>query len=816
MASSARSGFSRLTAVDPGAAAPPSPTAEGYYSNAAAAGSGLVVIAVDEANIKAGAMRPMLPAVTRFIDRLAPADRIAIVSFGLGTSSWSDFTSDRNAIKAKAAQMPGQLASTDPAWTYRVGIGAALAELRGDPEALSAVISRACAGAQFDRAKTNCPERVKLEAASVAALALRNADLTINGLRELLTVLKTVDAPKTLLLISDGFALDRSIGHRRVVELGDLAAAARTTIYSLKLEEEPINITERGSRAPFETQQDQFERRQGLELLAQASRGGLFTLSGTGTGAFDRIESEMSGYYLLGVESTLSDRDGPRALQVGVARPGVTVRARRAMTIEPRATPQPPHDRANAALANPLMLAGVPLRGTAIALRGPDRSKLQVLVHADIEAARAESRVISVAHVILDEQQRAVEGQISDLRIGPEAGAGAALPYTRAATVAPGNYTVRIAVVDGERIGSVEVPLRAELMRAGALEVTELVVGGPDPQRNPSQPTLGPEVRFGLVQGYLEAYGPDAAGLTATFEVVTESMAPAVASGSVSARRGGEERFIFSMVVPVGELPPGVYWLRATLSTATPIIKVRPFEVVAGPAPAGSVFLTVSAAHLGRPFDLDAALAPATVQSLRARSSAPATAAFDEALGQLRNRAYLDAATALERIIEGGASQSAALSYIGVCFAAAGQDNEAIAAWRKAAASGDLPEVHAWIIDALLRTKRFGEARAATELASARWPTDATFARPLAILNAISGNARDAMLALDRYLDQHRGDEASLFLALSWLFEAKRAGLAVRERIEDVRLARRYAEQYATLNGTRQPLVNVWVGYLER
>ncbi len=32
-------------------------------------------------------MRPMLPAVTRFIDRLPAADRIAIVSLGLGTNS---------------------------------------------------------------------------------------------------------------------------------------------------------------------------------------------------------------------------------------------------------------------------------------------------------------------------------------------------------------------------------------------------------------------------------------------------------------------------------------------------------------------------------------------------------------------------------------------------------------------------------------------------------------------------------------------------------------------------------------------------------
>ena len=90
----------RLTALTPSpAGAPPAAAADGYFTNAAADGSGLVVIAIDESNIKFGAMRPMLPAVTRFIDRLPAADRIAIVSLGLGTKAWSDFTADRDAIK---------------------------------------------------------------------------------------------------------------------------------------------------------------------------------------------------------------------------------------------------------------------------------------------------------------------------------------------------------------------------------------------------------------------------------------------------------------------------------------------------------------------------------------------------------------------------------------------------------------------------------------------------------------------------------------------------------------------------------------------
>ena len=232
----------RLTAVTAGA--PPSAVSDGYFSNAGAAGGGLVVIAIDEANIKFGGMRPMLPAVTRFIDRLPAADRIAIVSFGFGSSAWSDFTADRDTIKEKLAQMPGQIAASEPPWAARVGIGAALAYRRGELEALSAVTRRACASVQVQRNSIDCPAQVRLEAARVADLVLLNADLTINGLRQLLTDLRKVDAPKTLVLISDGFGLDRSIGQRRVVELGDLAASARTTIYSLKLEEEPTDITE--------------------------------------------------------------------------------------------------------------------------------------------------------------------------------------------------------------------------------------------------------------------------------------------------------------------------------------------------------------------------------------------------------------------------------------------------------------------------------------------------------------------------------------------------------------------------------------------
>src|SRR5207249_3426790 len=64
--------------------------------------------------------------------------------------------------------------------------------------------------------------------------------------------------------------------------------------------------------------------------LAGSARGTLFTVAGTGSGIFNRIEAELAGYYLLGVESDSRDRDGkPHPVRVDVPRRGAIVRARR-------------------------------------------------------------------------------------------------------------------------------------------------------------------------------------------------------------------------------------------------------------------------------------------------------------------------------------------------------------------------------------------------------------------------------------------------------------------------------------------------------
>ena len=51
---------------------------------------------------------------------------------------------------------------------------------------------------------------------------------------------------------------------------------------------------------------------EGLEALATMSRGSLFHIAGTGEPIFDRLSSEISASYLLGVEQRPSDSRGDR------------------------------------------------------------------------------------------------------------------------------------------------------------------------------------------------------------------------------------------------------------------------------------------------------------------------------------------------------------------------------------------------------------------------------------------------------------------------------------------------------------------------
>lgn len=811
--------------------APPPPP--GYSSNENATGGRLILIVIDQPNIRFGGAAGVRKAVNGFIDRLQRSDRIAAVGIGPGSAS-TPFTADREKVKQAIMRMPGQR-MTESLSGVTIAISEALAIRNSDGLIAERVFRRECGepapNGSFTMEQEICRIRVEGEALSIAQVGMAESDMTMGQLRALLTALKTIDLPKTMVIATEGFLTDDQ--QPSMVELGNLAVEARTSIYALKLDDQSFDMSERGAPpAPFE---DRRARAEGIEIVTAAARGTLFNISVGAEAAFDRIEAELSGYYLLGLESGVADRDGKsHPLKVSVNRPGASVRTRRRLTTPPDSgAPPTPRQTALAALASPLVVSALPLQVATFSLRGPDPSRIQLLIHAAIGADYTSSRPVSFGYVITDADGRIIDSLGGDARLPPVmAGVPSALQYTIGASIPPGDYTLKLAMAEGELVGTIEHPIHATLIEAPPVRLSELMVGGPIAVlRQMDRPTIGHTVAFGSVHGYLEAYGLGSNALKARYEIAPDEQSPAVLSTDVVGRPAGPERTIFSNVVLVRQLPPGRYVLRAIVSSEEGPLKTlaRGFEVAAprvlmtsadasgsGVLAASEVYLPVLDTQLARAFRLDEAGRPETLRAFRERIAPESRSTFDAGVASLASGDFPKAETTLKSLAQGDTESTAVLAYLAATFAASGHDLEAASAWQTALIDGsDFPEIYQWLGDTLMRIHDLGQARMILEEAVAKWPSDLRFSKPLAIMYATFGQGREAVRTLQRHLSAHPDDIDATYMCLEWIYHLHLAGVAAQTRAEDVKAARGYAARYERAKGPQLPLVKQWMDYLE-
>ena len=288
----------RISNTPARATVPASPENPG--SNDTAGSGRLILIVIDQPNIRFGGTIGHRAAINHFIDRLQPSDRVSIVNLGAGGTS-VDFTTDRGRMKE--------------------------------------VVSSSTGGVPYPPSNKTA------------------GDMTLDFLHALLKDLRTSDGPKALLLVSQGLSFSDE-ARPSFAALERAAAAARTTIYSLQLDERVSDITQKQPDMAFSpppttgAQGGGFSRElpdlpfpsgpagdrgaKGVEAagelyaVANATGGAMFTVVMTADAALARIESELAGSYLLAVESVAADRDATsHSLSVDISRPRVTVRAGR-------------------------------------------------------------------------------------------------------------------------------------------------------------------------------------------------------------------------------------------------------------------------------------------------------------------------------------------------------------------------------------------------------------------------------------------------------------------------------------------------------
>ncbi len=553
----------------------------------------LLLIVVDESNVRFGASLAVVRAAESLMSRLSPGDLVGLSRIPDGGGV--EFTTDRSLIAHGLSRVTGRPArSRAPRVTVFVSEAADFEE--GQRLQWPAALRREC-GEPNTPGYGLCVGAMKEEARSLLLDESVRAGATVRNLTNLMTAAVQATTPVTMVLISESLFLGRDPGV--LAGLSAAGAAGRVSLHIVRPAVSPFDAGTSGYSS--DPTWDNELRRRGLAALAAQFGGTLHDVSSIGASAFDRISTEISGYYLLGIEPAARDRNGrAQRLRVEVPRPGVTVRARPTFAL-PLAGREPtdtePTERLRRMVSSPVPVRGLAMKIAAHSVSDSDRDRVRVLIAADIGAAIEHRRPFHVGLIVIEDGGEVVTQTAATLHLTPSrAGTPSPASFTTSLVLKPGDYSVRLAAIDAEgRGGSVHHNLSARLTeRPGAYRSSDLIVAPP--------PTAGAFPRFSVSSIIDEApvtalvevtHDNDQAlvGLIARFEVTREGEAqPVVSSDGHAGVQLDTHRRSFSSALPLDGVPAGEYVLRSILKPkdgASWIVE-RPFRFDTRGAPAST------------------------------------------------------------------------------------------------------------------------------------------------------------------------------------------------------------------------------------
>lgn len=831
-----------------------------------------IMLAFDHASFTPLGAKPAVEAARRFLEKLDPSDRVAFVSFP-SPGLFVPHTADRSAIEQALSRVVGSADRSGGMSQVTLSLSEAVDISDGNLHVRNLVVERECGRVTNAFERAACVEEVAGSSREVAAEAQQRAATTLRGLEGVIRSLERLEGRKTLVFVNAGLfsAVGRSFddGARAIDAAVEAAASANVAIHVLYVETGSGDAIDADRLRVSETRgSDRSLMASGLEYIAGASGGSLTKVVAGADFAFDRVTRELSAFYALAIESEPGDRDGRRhRISVRVRRAGAQVRHRQAFEIA-AASVASAEERLAEALGSGRTVRDVPLRAATLCLKDATSDKVRVLVRLDIGRAVAATAEMRVGLAVLDREGQLASSAIQTMRLKPSTGPDAAWPFLGAVLLAPGSYTMRAAVVDGEmRTGSVVHRFDATLQEGVDGQISDLLVF--DPARFSSDelsPVIDGRIDGTRLTAFIEAYPSRRRAVTRVEFTLGDGLeqppifrqAGRVTPVPDDSRSRAETDFDLVL------LPPGDYTIAATafvedavIGRATRAIRVErrvepgggstglagPPRLRFAPGVSGALSRPFAPADVLRRDALDyffarlrsadvATSAPAVAQAIAAAERGEFGATLEAVRGADATRLAVPFLRGLALFARGELEQAAeqfraaldvasdflpAAFYLGACYAAGGRDEYAAAAWQTALnTEGDARIIYYLLADAFLRLSDGPQALAILAEARGLWPEDDLFLPRLAAAQSLTGQARPAVETLDAYLTRHPDDQETTFLALRLLYEVHVAGSSVRTKNEDADRAEALATQYRAASGPHVALADRWTAFIRR
>jgi VWFA-related protein len=687
-------------------------------TNQGAARGHLYLVVFDQMHISPGGEQRARQAIEQFLKtRMRRGDRAALYALP-GPGPQIPFTSDVKRIVAELPKVRGMQQEVVNGAMGTMTIYEAYQILRRNELVLERVAQRN----QDAAFSSDSQRRVDASTFGSSASALTNlysedAQRITNvsdgetrrllaSLSDVLRQMRTIEGRKTVLFVSEGFYDDRL---RR--ELQDVAAAAAES-YSV-VHAFDVNQHEFDASADTATGADQaneiHDKLSPLGSLAAETGGSLVIDANRRTEAFTAIADQSQDYYLIGfAPDATGSRDTYRPVTVRVSRRGAEVSTRTGFALTDASKKLGRHQAIERAMAAPFAQQGLPLQYTTYVLRGTSAGMQRVILSLAVDlplATSAQTDTADVAFVV----RAGTDGRVS-------ASGHDTLPlptsHGRESTTGVGSYHVQFELPAGDYLMRAVIREPGGLVGSADRRFTVRALDGPSVTGGdlvlsaargelPVRPTA--YLADGL-SGVLELYGRNAQQVDTArvlVDLVPIGESQPVVSGSCDLQEvriapNGNASREARLALPLEGVAAGTYVARARVmvgsETAAEI--VRDVEVRAGRRPVaadaeelfdpkavvGGVVARQFAAALAA-CQPGASQVPGTCQA----PSAAAAADGSRALDRLAARDYASAIAGFDAVLAADANNASAAFLLGWAYHGAGDDRQAISAWRRAA-----------------------------------------------------------------------------------------------------------------------------------
>ena len=679
-------------------------------TNKGAARGHLYVLVFDQIHLAPGNEQRARQAAERFVrTRLRPGDRVALYALP-GPGPQLGFTADRRRIAAELMKVRGMAAPVAFGALGSMTIQEAFQIVRGNEQVLQQVALRfqaqsAATDSQrrgdpssFGTAATPATALVKEDAKRIADIADGDTRRVLAMLSDLLRPFRGIEGRKSVLLVSEGFYGDRL--PREIQQVAAAAAESYSVIHSLEVNRRGPDITadEPTGAAPAMDVQDKIDP---LGSLA-AETGGTLILDASqhADAAFNAVADQLEDYYLVGFtpgDEALKDRGAYQPVTVRVKRSGARVSTRTGFVLTDAAARMDRHQSIERAMTAPFSQQGLPLQYTTYVLRGSTSGLQRVIMSltADLPIASADraqsADVVFVVRAVRDGHVAASGHDTIALpaRRAPNATTGAGAYHVQF-EVPAGEYLMRVVVREpGGLVGTADRRFIVRALDGPALTSGDLVLSaarGDLPARPAAYTGDG-------LSGVLELYARTTDQLRdarVTVDLVPIGASSPAVSGSADLRdirptTSGAAREA-RLELPLQGVTPGTYIARARVTVGADTVTevVREIEIRQGERPADLQTGHERAAAFDPREIVNGALAREYAAALKTQSSAAALDGL-RGLDHLAARNYPAAIDAFEAALAAAPGTGATAFFLGWSFHGAGDDRQAISAWRRAA-----------------------------------------------------------------------------------------------------------------------------------